>query len=122
MLKEGDVIEIEDGHVIYANVPVHFLYENKKGVFISGHGVVNVGGELSYLAGKYIVVKTTMDGGGSGHGFNDSYPDGHHVFCKKVDDKIEIDFYQSGCFSAMIKDIEPIGKAKLTWAVEEDAK
>jgi hypothetical protein len=78
-----------------------------------------VSGELSYLAGKYVVTKTVRDGGGTGHGPGDVYPDGHHVFCASADDgEREIDFYQTGCFSAMIEDINPIGKAKLAWVIE----
>ena len=116
MLKEGDVIEIEKRHKVYADVPKHFVYSNKKGCFDLTHHDITVDGEFDYLIGEYIVTKTTSDGGGMGHGPGDVYPDGHHVFCVKVDDeKVKIDFYQSGCFTAMIKEIEPIGKAKLSW-------
>ena len=30
-LTEGDIIEIKEGHEVYAHVPMHFLYSNKKG-------------------------------------------------------------------------------------------
>jgi hypothetical protein len=59
--------------------------------------------------GEFIVVKTSFEGGGTGMGAHDVYPDGHRVFCKKLkdgkyDDKgIEVNFYQSGCFSAVIE-------------------
>ena len=119
MLKEGDVIEIKEGHKVYALVPEHFVYSNKKGSFKKVKSDVLVSGELDYLKGKYVVTQTTMDGGGTGHGPNDTYPSGHHVFCVNVDDgETKIDFYQSGCFTAMIRDIEPIGKATLKWVVE----
>jgi hypothetical protein len=99
LLTEGDVIEIEEGHELYAMIPKHFVYSNCTGNFELTHSKAIVSGELSYLAGKYVVTKTVRDGGGTG---GDS----------------EIDFYQTGCFSAMIEDISPIGKAKLTWVIE----
>lgn len=64
--------------------------------------------------GEFIVTKTTFDGGGTGHGPHDVYPDGHHVFCKALKDGkynengVEISFYQSGSFTCMITDIVPI--------------
>lgn len=39
------------------------------------------------------------------------YNGGWHVNCFKKDDpSIQVDFYQTGCFTAMIPDIEPINK------------
>jgi hypothetical protein len=115
-LQKGDIIELKAGHTVYAQVPEHFCYENRKGSFkLTRHDVV-IGGEFSYLAGRYAVTRTTKDGGGTGHGPHDIYPDGHHVFCQKLDESgIEVDFYQSGAFTAMIKEIEPVGKAKIKW-------
>ena len=55
----------------------------------------------------------TFDGGGTGHGAHDVYPDGHHVHCVHENGKHNIDFYQSGAFTAMIKDIVPVGRAEL---------
>jgi len=117
MLQAGDIIELKEGHKVYAQVPEHFLYQNRKGCFELARGVVTIGGELAYLAGKYVVTQTTYDGGGSGMDPHDVYPDGHHVYCQRLEDRVEVDFYQSGCFSAMITDIEPVGKAVLQWAV-----
>jgi hypothetical protein len=117
MLAEGDVIEIKSEHKVYAMVPQHFIYSNKKGCFDLACSVVIVG-NFDYLAGTYIVIKTNMEGGSTGR---DSYPDGHRVYCVKADDKDrKIDFYQSGFFSAMITEIEPIGKAELKWVIAED--
>lgn len=114
MLKEGDIIELKEGYKVYADVPEHFLYANRKGSFKIGHGEVLINGELSYLAGKYVVYKTSMDGGGVS--LNDSYPDGYHVYCEKVNDPaIRVDFYQSGCFTAMIVDIPVVGRAIRRW-------
>lgn len=64
--------------------------------------------------GEFVVTKTTFDGGGTGHGQCDVYPNGHHVFCKALkngeydESGIEINFYQSGSFTCMITDISPI--------------
>jgi hypothetical protein len=59
--------------------------------------------------GQYLVTKTKFTGGGTGMGPHDVFPDGHHVTCKKlgfngkfVEDGLEINFYQSGSFTAMI--------------------
>lgn len=128
-LKEGDIIELNESHTVYANIPEHFAYSNKKGIFKLTHHAASLKGDLNYLCGKYVVIKTTSDGGGTGHGPNDVYPNGHHVFCRKIpngksyEDNLkvehEVDFYQSGCFTAMITNIKPIGIATLKWTVSE---
>jgi hypothetical protein len=66
---------------------------------------------------KFVVEKTAMEGGGTGHGPNDIYPDGWHVFARRLsventyDPKGElINFYQSGCFNSLVKDVEVVGK------------
>jgi len=119
MLQEGDVIELKENHKIYADIPNHFVYANRRGDFSLTHHEVVLDKQFDYLIGKYIVYKTTFDGGGTGHGPHDIYPNGHHVYCVKEDDRtIKIDFYQSGCFTAMIKNITPIGKAKLQWTID----
>jgi len=117
-LEVGDVIELNSSHTVYAKVPKHFIYTNRKGDFTLDKAAVKLCGELSYLKGSYVVIKTSSDGGSTGM---DAYPDGHHVFCEKIESdetRHEVDFYQSGCFTAMIKDIEPVGKAKLKWVFE----
>jgi hypothetical protein len=115
-LTEGDIIELCEGHRVYADVPEHFLYDNRKGSFKLAHGMVTIGGETAYLAGRYVVYKTANDGGGTGHGPHDVYPNGHHVFCERLDDQsVKCDFYQSGCFTAMVADIAPIGRAVRRW-------
>jgi hypothetical protein len=102
MLQVGDVIELKEGMKVCASIPEHFIYRNRKGSFVLTHHDVVLGGEFEYLCGKYIVYKTTFDGGGTSHGISGAYPDGHHVFCLKADDEnVKIDFYQSGCFTAM---------------------
>lgn len=69
-------------------------------------------GQFEYLQGRYVVYKTTTDGGGTGHGPHDVYPDGYHVFCERLADGVRVDFYQTGCFTAMIEEIKPVGKAE----------
>lgn len=114
-LEEGDVIELNETHAVYASIPEHFAYSNKKGSFKLTRAHVTLKGEMNYLCGKYIVTKTAFDGGSTGR---DAYPNGHHVFCARTDDStVKVDFYQSGCFTAMIEDIKPIGKAELKWSI-----
>ena len=62
-----------------------------------------------FEGGEFLVVETKMDGGGTGMGSHDVYPDGHHVFCKRVnldgsynENGEEIDFYQTGSFTSVI--------------------
>lgn len=119
LLKEGDIIEIKAGHKVYSLVPKHFLYSNYKGDFSLDRGECTIGGELSYLAGRYVVDTVKLEGGGYGHGPHDFYPDGHHVFCKSLTSEQELDFYQTGSFTCMITEIQPIGKAKRSWKVSE---
>lgn len=46
---------------------------------------------------------TTYDGGGTGHGPHDVYPDGHHVWAEATlnGSVVSFDFYQSGCFNGV---------------------
>ena len=116
MLQEGDIINLEAGMSVYADVPKHFVYANKRGIFDLTHVDIILGKDFDYLCGKYIVYKTVCDGGGVGAGSFDTYPNGHHVFCVKTEDaNVKVDFYQSGCFTAMIQEVEVIGKAQLRW-------
>ena len=116
MLQEGDIIELKNGHTVYANVPEHFLYSNRKGSFVLARGEARIADELFYLAGRYVVYKIANDGGGTGMGPHDVYPNGHHVFCERLDDpSVKVDFYQSGFFTAMIEHIEPVAKAVRRW-------
>ena len=98
-LEEGHVINLENGMCVYGN--------NRE---------IKIG--KTHKAGEYVVIKTAFDGGGTGHGPHDIYPNGHHVFCKalkngKYDENgSEVNFYQSGCFTCELPDIEPIRKLK----------
>lgn len=118
LLKVGDVIELKKGHTVYADIPEHCVYRNKIGCFEPTHALVKVGEDngglnTDFMIGQWIVVKTCEDGGGRGH--NDIYSDGHHVFCEKAlgketNDKydyvMKADFYQTGSFTAMIRENE----------------
>lgn len=70
--------------------------------------------DTSLYAGEYVVDSTSLCGGGtqgtpSG---TETFPDGWCVFCSKIDDpSIQVHFYQTGCFTAMIPDILPIAKS-----------
>jgi hypothetical protein len=122
MLQEGDIVELEEGMAVYTDVPEHFVYTNRRGVFDKiAHSLVTIEGHLGHLAGRYVVYKTSMDGGGhGGHHPADVYPDGHHVFAEKTDDpSIKIDFYQTGHFTAMLPKLQPVAKAVRKWAKAE---
>lgn len=64
--------------------------------------------DTSQYVGDYMVIDTSLDGGGTGHGYYDIYPDGHHVYCQKMKDGqydpngFKIDFFQTGSFNVMI--------------------
>lgn len=115
-IQDGDVFELVDGDRVYAMVPKHLVYANRKGDWSLTRNDVMIEGVMSYLAGTYICTKTALDSGGCGHGPHDVYPNGHHVYAVKVDDRdCKVDFYQSGSFTAMIGNRKPIGKATLEW-------
>ena len=90
ILKEGDIIKLEKGDKVYVDIPYHFIYENKKGVYdqLSSHDVtigntVN-GFDTDYLIDKWVVYKTVFDGGSSGGGMNghDDYHARHFRCCR----------------------------------------
>ena len=128
MLEEGDIIELKEGHMVYFKIPEHFVYQNRRGSFdrLTSTEIMigenKNGMDTDFLKGRYAVTSTSTIGGGTGHGPHDTYPDGHFVVCEKLEDdcRCQISFYQSGCFTAMIEDIEPVGKAKATWNEEQD--
>ncbi len=126
LLKEGDVILIGEGHKVYMNLPNHFIYANTVGEFEKcSQTEVSIGAhrgglDTSVFAGRYIVTSTAMTGGGTGHGPGDVYPDGHQVTCRHADHPLlRLRFYQTGSFTAMIPEIEAIGRATAEWSVNE---
>lgn len=71
--------------------------------------------------GRFLVIRTNEEGGGDTLGMSgrESWPDGHRVFCQKLGASNKLlnvfcNFYQTGCFTAMIEKISPIGKMKKT--------
>lgn len=130
-LKEGDIIEIREGHEVYVELPEHFVYLNCKGVMNRTDrtevcvGEIRNGFDTSCIAGRYIVHRVVRDGGGSQpemNGTYSDYPNGHHVWAKSADPESawKVSFYQSGSFTAMIrpKDIQAVGKARCKWEVQ----
>jgi hypothetical protein len=77
--------------------------------------------KFCFKGGTFVVINTKIDGGSSGR---DPYPNGHHVFVKRLakDGSYDkqgdtADFYQSGCFSAMIEPskIKVLGTMEMTF-------
>lgn len=128
-LEVGDVFEAPKNMPVYARIPSHFAYINrpidptlvKQEVTVGeiirkrdGHTL-----DLSYLRGRYVVVHARSQGGGTGHGSHDIYPDGWHIQARKLNDDgsynplgIEIEFYQSGSFTVVNKDVPVVGKLR----------
>ncbi len=126
LLKPGDIVELKRGHEVYVELPAHFCYSNREGTFDElartevTIGKPKGGMDTEWLAGRYVVTSVAEDGGGTGMGDRDVYPSGHHVHCEKLqrsrhDSRVKVDFYQTGCFTAMIKEIEPVGRAVARW-------
>lgn len=116
LLQEGDIIELNGSHQVYAKVPRHFAYTDRKGDFSMTRAAIHLSADVfDYLRGKYIVVHTELSGGSTGR---DSYPNGHFVKCESVDGRFEVSFYQTGCFTVINPDVPVIGKAKKKWIVD----
>lgn len=118
LLEEGDVINLTEEHRVYGMVPEREVFDNCKKSKKMTHYEAPIK-KFKNLVGEYFVYKTAYEGGGTGHGPYDVYPDGHHVYCRKVENKsVEVDFYQTGSFTCMIEKgtIKPIGKMKCSWA------
>ena len=121
LLKQGDVIELKAEHSVYAYVPEHFVFDNRRGEFdeLTRTEISLSDPNWQHLQGEYVVDFTVEDGGGQGHGLHDIYPDGHHVHCvklKNLQKGFKVDFYQTGSFTVMIEDIKPIRRAKKVWS------
>jgi len=70
-----------------------------------------VGDVLTFegVEGRFVVEDTWYGGGGTGHGPHDVYPDGLHVYCRKLTpsgnfdpDGDKLEFTTSGCFNNRI--------------------
>ncbi len=130
LLEKGNVIELKKGHTVYAEVPEHFAYANKVGCFDLTKTEVPICGNKNglntdFMGGLWIVTNTSYAGGGCWHGSHDVYPGGHRVECeravgKSYNYKMKISFYQTGCFTAMIREgeVKVVGQAKAEWSAE----
>ena len=76
----------------------------------------------SRATAKFVVEMANMEGGGTGHGAGDVYPDGWHVEARRLNKdgtynpKGEVIlFYMTGCFSNMVekKDVQIVSKLKV---------
>ena len=68
MLQIGDVIRLEhDKHWVYCHRAGRDYTE-----------------EIRPPTDEYVVIKTSHEGGGTGMGPHDIYPDGHHIYAKKL--------------------------------------
>lgn len=140
-LEEGDIIKIKTGMKIYVELPETFVYSNGKDPKKLAQTDIKVGEvrtnaagdtlDTKKFAGAYLVQDARSQGGGTGHGPGDVYPDGHHIIATKLKAGNEynpngglISFYQSGFFTAMIepKDIQAEGKLQKTWIPVVDKK
>lgn len=112
LLQEGDIIYLTKDHSVYVDRTV----PSYGGKTVKIHDMVRLSDfKWTYLQGQYLVVKTAFDGGGTGHGPHDIYPNGHHVFCESLEGSHKVDFYQTGCFTAMNTDIRPVARATREW-------
>ena len=89
-------------------------WKTEDGVSHMKEECVNIGGvDDSRGDAEFVVTATAYSGGGSGHGFNDTYPNGHEVTAKRLSqegqydpDGEEVSFYQTGSFCQMLEDVE----------------
>lgn len=125
-LEKRDIFRLGSAHSFYAKLPRVFVYDNPELDFSLHRGEVHMGNwvqrglDLSMFLGQWVVTKTSIDGGSEKGPHNSpiGYPDGHHVYAKKVTkdfsgkrvlSPLEIDFYQSGSFTCMNPDIDSVG-------------
>ena len=80
--------------------------------------------DLSRAKAEYVVIKSQMQGGGTGHGPHDVYPDGWYVTAQRLDtgrkwnpDGEIIGFYMTGCFINMIppERVRVVGKMEVSY-------
>jgi hypothetical protein len=107
-LKVGDIIELKPGHEVYAMVEARSVYANRKYSRKLTQTNVTLNEEnFSHLLGEFVVIAAVKEAGDSDP--HDPWPGGWKVTCRSLaDPMIEVSFYQSGCFTAKITDIEPV--------------
>ena len=96
----------------------------------SEYETVNLGAyDKSRGESLFVVEKAQMQGGGTGHGPHDIYPDGWYVEARRLNEDNSynpdgelIKFYQSGCFNCLIPEVEVeiVGKMKQIFIKEEE--
>lgn len=106
--------------------PVQFsAYHNRDGRTVED--IVETGSfDASRADAEFIVERTVMDGGGTGHGKHDVFPDGWHVYARRLGRERQyypqaeqIQFYQSGCFNCVVPEVRVVGKMTQTFAGEK---
>ncbi|MDO8558991.1 MAG: hypothetical protein Q7R84_01540 [bacterium] len=95
----------------------------KTGVFPPRKKTIDLSAcDPSRTTAKFIVETARMQGGGTGHGPNDIYPDGWHIQARRLNKDGSYDpngevihFYMSGCFTNIVepKDIKVVGKMQM---------
>ncbi len=80
--------------------------------------------DLTRAKAEYVVIEAKMQGGGTGHGPHDVYPDGWYVVAKRLDKRRkwnprgeEITFYMTGCFINLIppEEVSIVGKISVSY-------
>ena len=78
--------------------------------------------DASRADAEYVVIRAVMEGGGTGHGPHDVYPDGWHIHARRLDsdgkynpEGEEIRFYQSGAFTCMVPEVEVVRTMQMTF-------
>jgi hypothetical protein len=140
-LTIGDVFDLKPGHKVYVRMEERFVYFNRPGSRQIAQATVQVGEkwaeftdprvvvfsdnppevlDTGALVGRYVVTQTALDGGGQAT--DGAYPNGWHVTAKKLapdgtwdPQGMEVNFYQSGCFTAMIENVSPVGRMEMSF-------
>ena len=120
-LQTGDVFNMKKGMQAYLMLPECQVYSNTP----DSQKLTETNRTLdakSKFIGEYVVIRTSYGGGGTGHGDNDVYPDGHRVYAQKLnkqgkysDKGLKLNFYQSGCFNAMNTEVPVIRTMKMSF-------
>lgn len=110
----------------YVNEEERIATAAKSGKVPSKTRTVDLGAyDQSRRKAKFVVESANMQGGGTGHGPGDVYPDGWHVQARRLNNNGTYDpkgevirFYMSGCFTCIIdkSDVKVVGKMQM-WFV-----
>lgn len=115
---------VVDGHK-QKNHPIRFTAEIRDGRVIEDIMDIGCFDEERGTA-EFVVERTAMDGGGTGHGPHDVYPDGWHVYARRLNHNRtynpqaeQMDFYQSGSFNSVVGQVTVVGRMKQTFIWEK---